>query len=84
MLFRVRDFNTTGPRNSKLSKNLFNNKSNLFILYLFLKIYGQYLFTTIFTSTINLGVLIKTNYMNENFCPIHGVTQLLGGKWKMP
>ena len=22
--------------------------------------------------------------MNENFCPIHGVTQLLGGKWKMP
>ena len=26
-----KDFNTTGPRNSKLSKNLFNNKSNLFI-----------------------------------------------------
>ena len=26
----------------------------------------------------------KTNYMNQNFCPIHGVTQLLGGKWKMP
>ena len=22
--------------------------------------------------------------MNQNFCPIHGVTQLLGGKWKMP
>ena len=25
------DFNTNGPRNSKFSKNLFNNKSNLFI-----------------------------------------------------
>ena len=24
-----KDFNTTGPRNSKLSKHLFNNKSNL-------------------------------------------------------
>ena len=31
-----KDFNTTGPRNSKLSKNLFNNKSNLFIFVFFL------------------------------------------------
>ena len=22
--------------------------------------------------------------MNQNFCPIHGVMRLLGGKWKMP
>ena len=22
--------------------------------------------------------------MSQNFCPIHGVTQLLGGKWQMP
>ena len=47
------DFNTTGPRNSKLSRNLFNNKSNLFIFKtMIVKIYGQYLFAMIFTSTI--------------------------------
>lgn len=22
--------------------------------------------------------------MSDNFCPIHGVTKLIGGKWKMP
>ena len=26
----------------------------------------------------------KTNYMNQNFCLIHRVTWLLGGKWKIP
>ena len=46
-------FNTTGPRNSKLPKNVFNNKSNLFIFNtMIVKIYGQYLFAMIFTSTI--------------------------------
>ena len=48
-----KNFNTTGPRNSKLSRNLFNNKSNLFIFNtMIVKIYGQYLFAMIFTSTI--------------------------------
>ena len=22
--------------------------------------------------------------MNDDYCPIHGVTKLIGGKWKMP